>query len=135
VNPIYAANAATDQPLRDLLKRLGEDASLLVRQEAQLARGEIEKKISTAGKEALALAAGAAVAYAGFLAISAGIILVLSLFIATWLAALLVGAGLLAGGAGLLLIGKYGLSGIDPVPRNSVESVRADFRALQHAAR
>jgi uncharacterized membrane protein len=124
-----------EQSLRTLVKQLGNDASLLVRQEVELARREIEEKLSKARKELMALAAGAALAYVGLLGITAGVILVLSLTMAAWLAALIVGAGLVLAGGALVLIGKYGLGHLDPMPRRAIQSVRTDFRTIQHAAR
>jgi hypothetical protein len=125
----------TDQSIRDLVKQLGNDASLLVRQEAELARREIDDKIAVVKKEAMAIAAGAAVAYAGMLAISAGIILALSLWMAAWVAALIVGVALVGGGGALLLIAKFGLKDFEPLPKETLSSVRADIHALQHATR
>ena len=128
-------NPTTDQSIRELVKQLGNDASLLVRQEAELARREIDDKIAVVKKEAMAIAAGAAVAYAGMLAISAGIILALSLWMAAWVAALIVGVALVGGGGALLLIAKFGLKDFEPLPKETLSSVRADIHALQHATR
>lgn len=127
--------AQDERPLKELVKQLGSDASLLVRQELQLARLEIDDRVAKARKEVLALAIGGAVAYAGLLAICAGLILVLSSWMASWIAALIIGALLVIGGAVLLLVGKVGLQNIDPVPRKAVEGLRMDIRTLQHAAR
>jgi hypothetical protein len=124
-----------EQSLRELVRQLGTDASLLVRQEAELARREIEDKIATAARQTIALAAGAAVLYAGFLAVTAGVIVAIGSFVALWVAALAVGSALVVAGGALLLIGRYGLRDLDPVPRDTVSNVRADFQALQHAAR
>src|SRR5690606_11324447 len=103
--------------------------------EMELAKRELDGKLSTAKKEAAALAVGGAVAYAGMLCLCAGIILVLANWMAPWLAALIVGALVTGGGAALIVIGKLGLQRLDPVPRDSIRSVRADFTTLQHAAR
>jgi CHASE2 domain-containing sensor protein len=101
----------------------------------QLVRSEIEEKVSKVRKDAIALSIGGAVAYAGLLAISAGVILVLANWIPAWIAALIVGAVLVVGGAALLFAGKVGLQHLDPVPRKAVQSVRTDFRTIQQAAR
>jgi hypothetical protein len=83
----------------------------------------------------MALAAGAAIAYVGLMGITAGVILMLSLTMAAWIAALIVGAGLVLAGGALLFIGKIGLGHLDPMPRRTIQSVRTDFRTIQHAAR
>jgi uncharacterized membrane protein len=131
----YRDMTLEEQSLRTLVKQLGTDASLLVRQEVQLARQEVEEKLSKATKEVAALAAGAAIAYVGLMGITAGVILVLSLAMAAWIAALIVGAVLVLAGGALVLIGKYGLGQFDPMPRRAMQSVRTDFRTIQHAAR
>jgi hypothetical protein len=124
-----------ERPLRELMKQFGSDASLLVRQEMELARLEIDHKIAKTRKELTAVALGGAVVYAGVLALSAAVILVLSLWMAGWVAALIVGGALLIIGVSLLLIGKYGLSELDVVPRRAIENLKLDARTLQQAAR
>ncbi|MEO8649437.1 MAG: phage holin family protein, partial [Acidobacteriota bacterium] len=77
------------------------------------------------------VAAGGAVAYAGLLAIMAGIILIVSYAIPLWLASILVG--------GITAIGSYmaiassltELRNLDVTPTKSVDSLKEDAKWLK----
>jgi Putative Actinobacterial Holin-X, holin superfamily III len=70
--------------------------------------------------------AGGLIAFTGWLALTAAAILGLSLVLAPWLAALIVGAVMIALGAGLLLFSKSRLRGENLVPRRTLSSLRED---------
>jgi len=67
-----------ERSLGDLFGDLSRETSALVRHEVELARTELGQKASQVGKDVGALAVGGAIAYAGFLAILAAIIVALS---------------------------------------------------------
>src|ERR687894_566887 len=96
-----------DRSLGELFAELARETSTLVRQEVELAKTEMSQKASEVGKDAGLLGAGGAVAYAGFLAIMAALIIGLGQLIPLWLSALVV--GLVVGGIGYALMQK-GLS-------------------------
>lgn len=115
-----------DRSLGELFADLSKDTSALVRQEVALAKAEISEKASSVGKNVGFLAAGGAVAYAGFLAILAGIVFLLGEIIPLWLSALLVGA--IVAGVGYFLVQK-GLEALkhqDLVPRQTVQTIKED---------
>ncbi len=116
---------AEDEPgLSELLSRLSNQAMHLFRQEIQLAQAEMTQKATRAGRNAAIIGVGAVFAMGAFYALVAAVILLLSRYIETWLAALLVGAALAVVGG---LLAKYGidqLRAIDPAPRQTIESVR-----------
>ena len=93
-----------ERSIGELFGQLTQDLSLLVRQETQLAKTEIQEKISRASRDLVALAAGGIVALIGGFAITAAVILLLvdPIGLEPWLAALLVGV-LLAGGGYVML--------------------------------
>ncbi len=82
-----------DRSLGELFAEMAQETSTLVRQEVTLAKAEMSQKASRVGKHVGVLAAGGAVAYAGFLAIIAGAIYLLADIdvVPLWLAAFLVG--------------------------------------------
>src|SRR5437588_10161091 len=82
---------AHDQSVGELFSDLTRDLSTLVRQEVDLAKTEMSHKATAAGRDVGFLAAGAAVAYAGFLAIIAAVIIAVAHAMPWWLSALLVG--------------------------------------------
>ena len=122
-----------DRSIGELFGQLTQDLSLLVRQETQLAKTEIQEKISRASRDLVALAAGGIVALIGGFALAAAIILLLvdPVGLAPWLAALLVGVVLAGGGYFMLQSGLRDLKAVDPAPRRTVESVKEDIQAIK----
>ncbi len=115
-----------DRSLGELFSELAQDTSTLVRKEVQLAKTEMSQKASRVGKDVGFLAAGGAVAYAGLLAVLAGIIVLLGQVIPMWLSALLV--GLVVAGVGYFLVRK-GLDALkqeDLAPRQTIETLKED---------
>jgi hypothetical protein len=119
-----------ERSIGELFGQLTQDLSLLVRQETQLAKTEIQEKISRASRDLVALAAGGIVALIGGFAIAAAIILLLvdPVGLKPWLAALLVGAVMAGIGYFMLKGGLRDLKQIDPAPRRTVESIKEDIQ-------
>lgn len=113
-----------------LMGQLSEDMALLVRQEMQLAKTEINQKISRATRDVVSLATGGLVTWAGALALVAGIILVLTEVagLPAWLAALAVGATLGITGFVMVRNGVRGLKRIDPTPERTVRTIKDDIQ-------
>lgn len=110
--------------LADLLSRLSDQASTLVRQEIQLAQTEMTRKATRAGKNAAIIAVGAVVGLGAFYSLVAALILALAQVMAGWLAALLVGVVL---AITAVLLARYGLNKLkemDPAPRRTIETMR-----------
>jgi putative superfamily III holin-X len=119
-------NSKDERSLGELFSELARDTSTLVSQEITLAKTEMSQKASRVGKDVGFLAAGGAVAYAGLLAILAGIIVLLGQVIPMWLSALLV--GLVVAGVGYFLVRK-GLDALkreDFAPRQTIETLKED---------
>jgi Flp pilus assembly protein TadB len=113
----------------ELFSELAQETSTLVRQEVTLAKTEVTHKASTAGKHIGILAAGGAVAYAGLLAILAGVIALLNaLFMPLWVAALLV--GIVVGIVGYVLVRRAldALRREDFTPTETIETLKEDQR-------
>jgi len=122
-----------ERSIGELFGQLTQDLSLLVRQETQLAKTEIQGKISRASRDLVALAAGGIVALIGGFALAAAIILLLvdPVGLEPWVAALLVGVLLAGGGYVMLQKGLRDLKTVDPAPRRTVESVKEDIQAIK----
>src|SRR3954462_5449497 len=91
-----SGNELRERPIGEVAKNLTSDLSLLVRQEIDLAKAEMAEKGRTAAP-GLGMFGGAGIAglfAAG--ALTASLVLVLSLFLPDWAAALIVGAVLAA---------------------------------------
>ena len=122
-----------ERSIGELFGQLTQDLSLLVRQETQLAKTEIQEKISRASRDLVALAAGGVVALIGGFALAAAIILLLvdPVGLEPWVAALLVGVLLAGGGYVMLQKGLRDLKTVDPAPRRTVESVKEDIQTIK----
>ena len=121
-----------EKSLGELFSELATETSTLVRQEVALAQTELTQKATRAGKNVGYLAVGGFVAYAAMLAVLAGVIMLLGLVIPVWLSAILV--GLVVGGIGYFLISSAlsELRNTDPVPRDTVETIKEDAQWLKN---
>ena len=120
-------NELRERPLGEVAKDLTSDVALLVRQEIELAKAEMAEKGRTAAP-GLGMFGGAGVAglcAAG--ALTAFLILVFSLFLADWAAALIVGAALAVVAFVLARQGKERVADAGkPVPEQTIETVKED---------
>jgi hypothetical protein len=124
-----------ERSVGELFGQLTQDLALLVRQEAQLAKTEMQTKVSRATSNLVSLATGGIVALLGALALTAALILLLvdPVGLEPWLAALLVGAVLAGVGYFMLQGGLRDLKQIDPAPRRTVESIKEDIQVAKEA--
>jgi len=110
--------------LGELFADLSRETTTLVRQEVELAKVELSAKASRVGKDVAFIGAGAAVAYAGFLAILAALIIVLANVLPWWIAALIV--GIVVAGVGGFLVNK-GIAELqrqNMAPQATIETVK-----------
>ena len=127
-----ATAAPAERSLGDLFSDLTRDTAQLVRQEVNLAKTEVTQKATRAGKDVGMIAAGGAVAYIGLMAIVAAVALLLVHFgLSPWLAALLTGLAVSVIGGLLAMQGVAGLKRINPVPQNTVETLKEDAQWLK----
>ena len=123
VNP----SEAPDKSLGELFADLSRETTTLVRQEVDLAKTEMSKKAAEVGKDVGFLAAGGLVAYAGFLALVAALIVGLGqLGLPWWISALLVGVAVSGLGGYLVMQGLTNLKHISLAPTQTIETLRED---------
>ena len=115
-----------DRSTGELLGDLYRGVSNVVSLEIELAKTEVSQKASRVGKNVGFLAAGGAIAYAGFLALIFAIIAILATFMYTWLAALIVALLVLAAGGALVWVGLKTLQQESPVPQRTLETLKED---------
>jgi 4-amino-4-deoxy-L-arabinose transferase-like glycosyltransferase len=114
-------------------KSVAEHASALARLEIELAGLEVKKKV-TALAVGIGLAVGAAIlAFVGLGFAFATIAAALATFLSTWLALLIVTAGLfvLAGLLGVLARGRI-KRGTPPMPEQAIREAKLTTEALKH---
>jgi hypothetical protein len=124
-----------NRSLGELFSELSRETSTLLRQEVQLAKAEISQKVSKIGRDVAFLAVGGLTIYAGFLALLAALIIGLAEFMDGWLAALIVGALVIAVGYFLVQKGINELRRVNPVPERTIETLREDKEWIQDQIR
>ena len=118
-----------EQSIGELVKDLASETSTLVRQEIDLAKAEMTERGKRAGKGAGMLAAAALVGLLAAGALTACLIAVLDLAMATWLAALIVTVVLSAIAGALAMTGRKQIrEAAPPVPEQAIDSVKEDVQ-------
>lgn len=135
--PTAAPNApAREKSLGELFGDLTRDTATLVRQEVALARTELSEKATKIGKDVGTIAAGGAVAYAGLIVLLIGFAAgLVAAGMAAWAAYVLVGLIVLAVGAFIAWQGCTALKNVDPMPRETVETLKEDARWVKEQAK
>jgi uncharacterized membrane protein YqjE len=119
----------------ELIKLMSEQVSTLVRDELKLAQLEMTRKGKQAGMGAGMLGGGGVIALYGIGCLIACAIIAISRELTLWLSALIVGVALLAVAGILALTGKTRLQkATPPVPRDAVQSVKADVEEIKQRA-
>ena len=118
-----------DESIAELVKRLAEQTNTLVHQEIELAKAELSEKGRIAGAGAAMLGAAAFVGLLAAGALTATLIAVLDLAMATWLAALIVTVVFAAVAAVLAATGRKQIrEAAPPVPEQAIDSVKEDVQ-------
>jgi hypothetical protein len=119
------------RPLGELFSELAHETGTLVRKEVQLAKVEMTHKAKVAGRDAALVAGGGSIAVIGAMALMAALILALGTVIPLWASALLVGLMVTVTGGVLAVMGIRALKGLDPAPRQTIETLEEDQRWLK----
>jgi len=126
----FSRRTAEERSIGELFGELSQDVAMLVRQEAQLAKTEMQQKLSKVTTDLVSLATGGVVLLLGGLALTAALILLLihPVGLAPWLAAVIVGG--VFGLVGWMMVqrGLTNLKRIDPTPHRTVESIKDDIQ-------
>jgi hypothetical protein len=127
-----SAQAKQDSSTGELVRQLSEQVSTLIRDELRLARLEMTQKGKRAGAGIGMLGGGGLVALYGMACLVAAAVIALATAVAPWLAALIIGAGLLLISGAAALLGRGQLhQATPPVPARTAESVKADIEEVK----
>ena len=130
----HAARTSTDPSVGELLTRLSEQTSQLVRDEFALAKVEMIDKAKHAGVGAGLFSAAGILAHFGVATLIATAILALDLAMPAWLAALIVALVVFAAAGVAALLGKRHVSEASPpTPEQTIESVKDDIETVKEA--
>jgi VIT1/CCC1 family predicted Fe2+/Mn2+ transporter len=123
------ANELRERPIGEVAKDLTADLSLLVRQEIELAKAEMAEKGKTAAPGLGMFGGAGVVGLCAAGALTAFLVLVMSLFLPDWAAALIVGAVLAAVAYLLVRQGKERVADAGkPVPEQTIDTVKEDVQ-------
>ena len=118
------------------LARLGDDISLLVRQDLEAARVEMMEKIKGAGLGAGMLSGSAIAGFFTLVCLTILLIVLLSLALKLWLAILIVTVLWGITGAVLALAGKSKIQSVgSPLPEQSIKNFKEDLRSAKRELR
>ncbi len=123
-----------DASTGELMARLSEQTSTLIRDEMRLAQAELSEKAKHAGTGVGMFGAGGVLALLGLGAAVATAILALALVLPTWAAALIVTVVLLAVAGIVALLGKKQVQQAKPRPERTIANVKQDVAAVKEHA-
>jgi uncharacterized membrane protein YqjE len=116
----------TTPPVGELLKALARDTGELVRQEVQLASAEMASKARTVARSATWISLGGALAHLGVLGLLAAIAIALGAIMPLWASTLVLGIVALIVGAVFIRKGASALQRLQPLPQQTVATLRSD---------
>ncbi|WP_201791298.1 phage holin family protein [Aeromicrobium sp. PE09-221] len=117
----------------ELVTRLSEQTSRLVRDELRLAQAEMSQKAKHGGIGAGLFGAGGLLALFGLGTLIAAAVLALALVLPAWAAALIVAAVLFVAAGVAALVGKKEIQQATPTPERTVETVKDDIDEIKEA--
>lgn len=129
--------AKQDRSVSELLTDLSRETRQLISQEVALAKAEVSDKLSHYTRYSAFLAAAGALAYAGLLTVIAAVVLAAAEFLDLnyWAATLGVGVIVLIVAFVLYRSGASGLKREDPVPRQTIDSMKENVEWMRTHAR
>jgi len=105
---------------------IASDGMELIRQEARLARQETIEKLTPAARSTGMVVGGGLLATLGSTYLLQAVVRLLETFMPRWLASLVSGAGMTAGGLALMQRGGRELQEMSLVPEKTIKSLRED---------
>lgn len=124
------AHPESDASLSDLLSRFVDDITLLFRQELELAKSEMRRDLSRAGKAGGMLVAGGVLAFVALLLLAWAAAWGLAAVVPTGWAFLIVGLIVAAAAAAVMMTGRKRLQALDLAPEASIDSLKKDKETL-----
>jgi Putative Actinobacterial Holin-X, holin superfamily III len=122
---------ADDRSLGSLISGLLQDLRLLVTQEIDLAKRELNEKVSVISRSAVSIVIGAVLAIGGVFVLIAALVLVLALFMPAWVAAFVLALVLLGVGGLVLFLGVQKLRTMKYIPERTVRTVEDGTRKIR----
>jgi Flp pilus assembly protein TadB len=122
-----------DPSIGELMGQLSSQVSRLIRDEVRLAEKEFQESAKHAGIGAGLFSIAGLLAFFGGAAVIAAVVAALSLVLAVWAAALIVGAVLFLAAGVAALAGRGQAREVTPAAPRTIETVKADIQELKDA--
>lgn len=137
LNPqrIEGGSHQDERSIGELFRELADETGTLIRQEVKLATTEMTKKATHAALQVALLGVAAVLGAVSMLTLLGALVLVLGTMFALWKAALLVGVVAAIVAIAIAMKGLMALRRLDPVPRQTLESIREDKSWIQQQVR
>lgn len=119
------------ESISDLIRHLATDLSSLIGKEIELGKSEMRESVSEVKTAVGAIATGAVIAAAGVLVLLMSAVYGLSIILAPWLAALIVGAAALLVGYVMVSSAKKQMSASSMAPDRTMASVHKDSETFK----
>ena len=127
-----SSTSATEPSSAELITRLTQQSTELIRGELKLAQAEMTEKAKHAGVGAGLFGGAGLIALYGVGVLLATIILALALVMPAWLAALIVTVVLFAVAGVVALVGKKQVSQATPAaPKHAIDGVKRDIETVK----
>ena len=128
------SRADDDRSVSELVNQLSQQTSTLIRQELRLAQTELQEKGKRMGIGAGMFGGAGLMALYGVGALVAAAIIGIGALLEPWIAAVIVGAVLLAVAGVLALTGRKQVErGTPPLPQQAIESAKRDVNEVKAA--
>jgi uncharacterized membrane protein YqjE len=125
-------SSQSDATIGELVAKVSEQTTRLVRDEIRLAQAEMTQKGKKLGVGAGLVGGAGVVAVFGLATLIAAAVIALALAVAAWAAALIVAVVLFAIAGIAALVGKRDIAqGTPPVPAEAVRSTKQDVNAVK----
>jgi VIT1/CCC1 family predicted Fe2+/Mn2+ transporter len=121
----------TSTSFSSLFSSLSDTFSNVFQNEVSLFQEELSEKVSVASKGLIKIMVGAVLLILGLPALAAAIILAMSLFMPSWLAALIFALVVMILGGIILSVGLSSVKHVNLKPERTVSSVRDTLRAMR----
>jgi Flp pilus assembly protein TadB len=127
------SNPQADPSIGELVSQLSAQTARLVRDEMKLAQTEFREAAKHAGLGAGLLSVAGLLAILGLTTLVTSAVAALALVLPLWVAALVIGVVLFAAAGIVGLVSKKQLQQTDPVPQQTVDSVKQDINEVKEA--
>lgn len=125
--PAHLMQPPRNEPsVGELLGSLANTTASLVKQEVHLASTELAQKTSDAARAVGMIALGGAVLQVGIIVLAFALVAGLGAVIPMWLSAVVLGAAVTLGGGTVFTLGLGAIRRLDPVPRQTLQTLKDD---------